>query len=57
MNIIIKILSIIGALTFIVAGVTGAMQPFGDLFTNSIWLRAFEVLLGAVLLYNVWKLK
>ena len=57
MNTIIKILSTIGALTFIVAGVTGKMLPFGDFFVNSIWLRLFEVLLGLVLIYNAFRLK
>ncbi len=57
MNFVIKVLSVIGALVFIIAGVTGAMQPFGDFLQHGIVLRIFEILLGLVLLYNVSKLK
>ncbi len=57
MNFVIKVLAIIGALVFIIAGVTGKMQPFGDFLQHGAVLRVFEVLLGIVLLYNVSRLK
>ena len=53
MNFIIKVLSVIGALVFIISGATGAMKPFGDFIEHGIILRIFEVLLGLVLFYNV----
>lgn len=57
MNFVIKVLAIIGALVFIVAGITGSIKTFGGFLEHSIVLRIFEVLLGLVLLYNVSRLK
>ncbi len=57
MNFVIKVLSIIGAMVFIVAGITGTIKPFGDFLEHGTILRIFEVMLGLVLLYNVSRLK
>lgn len=57
MNFVIKVLSIIGALVFVVSGITGTIQPFGDFLEHATILRIFEVMLGLVLLYNVSRLK
>ncbi len=57
MTLIVKVLSTIGALVFVIAGVTGKMLPFGDFLQHGALLRIFEVLLGMVLLYNVSRLK
>jgi uncharacterized YccA/Bax inhibitor family protein len=54
---IIKVLSVMGALLFIIAGVTGKIQPFGYFIQHGIILRVFEVLLGMLLLYNVSRIK
>jgi hypothetical protein len=57
MNFLIKFLSGIGALVFIVSGITGTMRPFGEFIQHGTILRIFEVILGLVLLYNVSRLK
>ena len=57
MKLVIKVLSVIGALVFIVSGITGAIHPFGDFLQQTVILRIFEVLLGLVILYNVSKIK
>ncbi len=52
-DIIIKIFVVIGALTFIVSGITGSINPLEIFFDQGIFTRVLSVIIGIFLLYNL----
>lgn len=53
MQVIINIFVVVGALTFIVAGVTGTPAPFNGVVSHNILVRIIEVMIGVSVLFSL----